>query len=172
MNNILDATKLFVDAYGYIATMIVFLACVLGLYKFFVGITPVLWRLGRGLSGRKIAVFAEGETLDTLTSLLVDSKLFKKNHIVQIPKRDFVKAAGYSFFLLHWKYIAADLDLVLKEYKDGNALVIYAPQEEGSIDPDSWNKLEIRCRNVVVANMRGRLLNDIVTSLITTSCKG
>jgi len=54
--------------------------------------------------------------------------------------------------------------------KDKTALIIYAPQELGFISKESMAKLNQK-RNVMVTNFRGRLLNDITTSIITTSYK-
>ena len=51
---------------------------------------------------------------------------------------------------------------------DGTALIIYAPQEHGFIPKETMALLDKK-RNVVVNNFRGRLLNDIVASMITTS---
>jgi hypothetical protein len=60
------------------------------------------------------------------------------------------------------------LNAILSAKKDGTALLIYAPQEEGFIPKEDIAKIN-QHRNVIVVNFRGRLLNDIVTSLITTS---
>jgi hypothetical protein len=56
----------------------------------------------------------------------------------------------------------------LSEKKDGTALLIYAPQEEGFISKEDIAKIN-QHRNAIVVNFRGRLLNDIMISLITTS---
>ena len=64
--------------------------------------------------------------------------------------------------------MASHLDSILSEKKDGTALLIYAPQEEGFISKEDIAKIN-QHRNVIVVNFRGRLLNDIMISLITTS---
>ncbi|TAN46360.1 MAG: hypothetical protein EPN21_20670 [Methylococcaceae bacterium] len=40
------------------------------------GVLPTLWRLGLSLSGRKIAVFANGDHFKSLEALLRDSGIF------------------------------------------------------------------------------------------------
>ena len=132
------------------------------------GISPALWRLGKGLACRKIAVFAEANNFNSLKNLLIDSNLFKEKNIIQIATNELKKAEKYSLFLAHWKSIASHLDSILSVKKDGTALLIYAPQEEGFISKEAIAKINEH-RNVLVVNFRGRLLNDIVLSLITTS---
>lgn len=149
-------------------TILVVIAFLVGIYQWIVGIWPALWRLGKGLAGRKIAVFAEATEFNSLKNLLIDSKLFNERNIVHITNNDLGKAEEYSLFLAHWKNISSRLDDVLSKKRDGTALVIYAPQEEGFIPKEDMAKIN-QHRNVIVANLRGRLLNDIVTTLITTS---
>lgn len=55
------------------------------------GIFPVWYRLGMGLSKRKIAVFASTE-FESLKSMLVDSKIFEGKNVIQINKNDLNKA--------------------------------------------------------------------------------
>ncbi len=156
------------DIIGYGTTIIVVIAFLVGIYQWITGISPALWRLGRGLAGRKIAVFAEGTDFSSLKSLLIDSKLFNEKNIVHITNNELRKAEKYSLFLVHWKSVSSHLDTILSQKKDGTALLIYAPQEEGFIQKEDIAKIN-QHRNVILVNFRGRLLNDIVTSLITTS---
>lgn len=156
------------DFIGYGTTIIVVIAFLIGIYQWIAGISPALWRLGRGLAGREIAVFAEGNDFTSLKSLLTDSKLFNERNIIHITKNELQKAEKYTLFLAHWKSISSHLDTILDQKKDGTALLIYAPQEEGFIQKEDIAKIN-QHRNVILVNFRGRLLNDIVTSLITTS---
>lgn len=156
------------DVIGYVSTVIVIIATVVSIYRWAVGISPALWRLGKGLAGRRIAVFAEGDNFSSLKSLLTDSKLFKENNIIHVTKNDIGRAESCSLFLAHWKSIESQLDDILSKKKDGKALIIYQPREDGLIKETDLAKIN-QHRNVIVVNFRGRLLNDIVTSLITTS---
>jgi len=69
---------------------------------------------------------------------------------------------------MHWKSSKASLDSILSDKDDATALIIYSPQEEGILLDEEIKKIN-QHRNVILVNMRGRLLNDIITSLITTS---
>lgn len=129
------------------------------------GVLPVWYRLGIGLSKRQIAIFAKDEYA-SLNSMLTDSKIFSKT--LQINKNDIRKAEKETIFLVHWKEFQYELDDIMAIKKDSTPLIIYAPTQEGSIDDENMNKINSH-RNSVVVNLRGRLLNDILTSLITTS---
>jgi hypothetical protein len=151
---------------GGISTISLMLGSLLSVILIVKGIVPVWIRLGSGLIKRKIAVFALDE-FTSLRSMLVDSSLFRDKNIVQIHKNDVAKAEEFTFFILHWKDYGESIDQILSLKKDKTALVVYAPQHEGRIDDESLKKINNQ-RNAVIVNFRGRLLNDIFVSLMTT----
>lgn len=127
----------------------------------------MLYRLGKGISKRNIAVFAD-ENFSKLESILLDCSLFSKNNIVQIHKDSIPNAGKEDIFLIHWGDFKDKIDAILPTIGKNTALIIYAPIETGRIDPENMTKIG-NCRNSVVVNFKGRLLNDILTSLMTTS---
>ena len=115
-----------------------------------------------------IAVFASTE-YESLKAMLVDSKIFKANNIIQICKDSLKKAERETLFLVHWKEYQGVINDIISIKKDTTALIVYAPQHEGRIeDPEILTKINSQ-RNSIIVNFRGRLLNDIIVSLITTS---
>jgi hypothetical protein len=46
-------------------------------------------------------------------------------------------------------------------------MIVYAPYNKGRIPDDQMENLDGK-RNTSVTNFRGRLLNDVVTAMITT----
>lgn len=165
----LDSLKTVLDVVGYISTTLVIVYTIIAIYRWIKGITPALYRLGKGLASRKIAIFASGDDYTSLEALLVDSNLFKKTNLCPVTKQgDCGKAEGYSLFLVHWKSAKDHFQDVLAQKKDSTALIVYAPQDEGKLDDAALAEIN-KHRNAVLVNFRGRLLNDIVTSLITTS---
>ena len=153
---------------GGLATILMIIGFFYTAYLVIKGVFPVWYRLGMGLSKRKIAIFASTE-FESLKSMLVDSKIFEKNNVIQINKNDLKKAEKETIFLVHWKDYQEKIDDILALKKDSTALVVYAPQSEGKIEPqEKMDKINLH-RNAIVVNFRGRLLNDILTSLITTS---
>ena len=131
------------------------------------GILPVWYRLGMALSKRKIAVFATTD-FPNLRGMLVDSRLFAPSNIIQIDRASLKKAQSATLHLVHWKDFKMQLDDILRIKRDSDAIIVYAPQSEGLIDAANFDKINAE-RNAIIVNMRGRLLNDIFTSMITTN---
>ena len=158
------------DWVGRVTAVIFLVTLAIGIYAWLKGILPALWRLGNGFSKRKIAIFAKGDTLISLNSLLLDTKLFNKKNIIDISSDgDFGRAERATLFLVSWDDWHQDrIEEILRAKKDNHALVVYAPKGPRSIPDAKFAELNSK-RNVMVTNFRGRLLNDIVVSLMTTS---
>lgn len=154
---------------GGISTLITLIAVLYGIYLFARGIFPVWFRLGMGLSKRKIAIFAEKE-FDDLRGMLVESGLFQKENVIKIEKQSIKKAQGMTLFLMHWKSFEGEIEKILEMKNLETALIVYAPQSEGFIDKPMMERISQE-RNSIVVNLRGRLLNDILVSMITTGYK-
>lgn len=131
------------------------------------GITPVVFRLGIALWKRKIAIFGSAETIARIKTSLTDSNIFKDKNIVPITSDNIDKAKDETIFLVDWETFEDKIEQVFSARKNHQtAIIIYA--KPGSIHQDKMNDIANRANSVVV-NFRGRLLNDILTSLITTS---
>jgi hypothetical protein len=132
------------------------------------GLFTSLLRLGKGLAFRKIAVFSEDQILE---ELLLESKLFKKDNLVYINSSNMAKANKETIYLVHWKYFSDKLDTLLNMLSDNSkTLIIYAPQKEGPVDFNTIDNHPF-AQSIIVANLKGRLLNDIFTCLMTTEFK-
>jgi hypothetical protein len=154
---------------GLIETIILVIGIIWGIVLWGRGIFPALLRLGNGLAKRKIAIFAKGDNLVSLTNLLLDSKLFRRKNIVEITKKeDIGRAECATMYLVFWHDWADDITKILNKKPDECALIVYAPYEKGRIPDDQMRNLDGK-RHTAVTNFRGRLLNDIVTAMITTS---
>lgn len=137
-------------------------------YLIFSGLGPALHKLARGLAKRKIAVFAKADQQATLGSMLASSGLFKKKRIEEITSVDGLGTAEkLDVFLVHWPDFQDNLDDIIGLKKDPTALIVYAPVTGGRIPDEVLNRLNAE-RNVTVCNMRGRLMSDIVVSMITS----
>ena len=154
---------------GGIATILMILSFCYIMFLIIKGVFPVWYRLGMGLSKRKIAIFASTE-FESLKNMFIDSGIFEGKNILQINKNALKRAENETLFLVHWKDYLDKIDEILAIKKDSAALVVYAPQSEGRIPEDKMEKINSQ-RNTIVVSFRGRLLNDILISLITTSYK-
>jgi hypothetical protein len=93
----------FLNLLGYINTIIVVSGIAIGAVLWWLGIIPVLMRLGNGLSRRKIVIFAKSDSIVSLENLLHDCKLFKKSNILKITNDgDFGISSKATLFLIHW----------------------------------------------------------------------
>ncbi|MDP2655880.1 MAG: hypothetical protein Q8P17_05245 [bacterium] len=154
---------------GLIEAAVLVVGIIYAIYLWITGITPVLYRLGNGLAKRKIAIYARGDNLITLKNLLLESKLFKEKNICDIPQlRDIESSEDAGVYLVYWPDWENDIDAILARKPESCALVVYQPYDQGRISEEQMRKLDGK-RHTAVTNFRGRLLNDIVTSMITTS---
>ena len=164
--------KPLLDILGYVATVVVIFSIFAGIVAWFKGILPAMIRLGNGLAKRKIVIFAKPDAAASLESLLIDSGLILQRNIDCITKdEDFGKAEGVTLYLVYWPDWKDKIDSILDKKKDGTGLVIYSPYKKSDRIPDEvMERIDLH-RNVAVTNFRGRLLNDIVVTMITTDQK-
>ncbi len=157
------------DYIGYGIMIASAVTLLIGFFVWFKGILPALIRLGNGFAKRKIAIFAKADNFDSLNDLLLDSKLFDKKNIIRISsENDLGKAEQTTLYLVFWHDWLDSIDEILRTKKDSTALIIYAPQDLGLIPSNKMKDLNSK-RNTMITNFRGRLLNDITMSMITTS---
>jgi len=152
---------------GGISTAIAVILFFYGIYSVLRGIVPIWIRLGKSLYNRKIAVYAEKD-FESLKSLISDSGIFKSKNITQISKDSIPKGEKFTMMLVNYPEFNEEIESILKYKNDSDSLIIYAPQSGGRIDQNLMDKINEN-RNSIVVNFRGRLLNDIVTSMITTT---
>lgn len=157
---------LFIWAGGVTVTM-AFIGFIYGLACWAFGITPIIFRLGIALWERKVAIFGIDRAFESLKDSLIDSKIFKSKNIIHVHPDNIDKAKDKTIFLVDWETFGDKIEQIFSARKSHQtAIVIYA--KPASIPPEKMNEIANR-PNTVVVNFRGRLLNDILTCLITTS---
>ncbi len=156
----------FIVVSGFLSLLFV-LSVLYGTCVVVTGVWPVWLRLGKGLVNRRIAVFAD-EKFSELESLLTDSDIFRAKNIIRVNREDIKKAQDISIMLVHWKSFFNKIDDILAIKKDTDALIVYAPIDEGRLENDDMVKINTQ-RNAALVNFRGRLLNDITQFMITTA---
>lgn len=154
---------------GTIETIALLIGIIVSVILWARGILPVLLRIGNGLAKRKIALFAKGENVNSLKTLLTDSGLFREKNISAITKtEDFGRAENASVYLVQWHDFAENIEQVLAEKPNECPMIVYAPYNMSRIPNEQMVNLDGK-RHTAVTNFRGRLLNDIVTAMITTN---
>lgn len=154
---------------GAVETIVLLGGIVWGIVLWTRGALPVLLRVGNGLAKRKIAVFAKGDNVNSLQTLLVDSGLFRVKNIFAITKpEDLGCAESASVYLVHWQDFSGNIQEILARKRNECPMIVYAPYNMGRIVDDQMANLDGK-RHTAVTNFRGRLLNDIVSAMITTN---
>jgi len=134
------------------------------------GISPLVFRVGTALWGRKIAVFGTIDAFTSLNTSLTDSGIFKRKNIVHIPLDNIDKCKDYTIFLVDWETSYASIDQILASRANHHtAVIIFA--KPATIPTEKMNDIANRS-NTIVVNFKGRLSNDILNSLVTTSFDG
>ncbi len=161
--------EVFLKIARWVPALLTMGAVLYGGYLTATGFLPAIWRLGKGLRKREIAIFAKGDEVTNLKALFEDSKLFKQKNIRTVTQADSIGAAeGATVFLIHSPdWTTEELQRILSSKRDRTALVVYVPQSRGRLDEKAIQLLE-QHRNVTLVNFRGRLLNDVLVSMITT----
>ena len=87
----MNAVKLFLEIVGLVTTAVSVLLFFAAVVSWFLGIGPLMYRLGLGRWRRKISVIADGEVFASLKADLVNSGVFREKNIDHITKKDLAK---------------------------------------------------------------------------------
>ena len=133
------------------------------------GLIPALVRLGYGLWRKRIIVVAADQKAGELKRLLENSRLFNKKHIsIAAPEAEIENLNSANVILVYWNDCTDHIEEILNQKRPNSALIIYAPPQDGRVPNDVMQKLETR-KHVVLCNFRGRLMNDILTTMMTVA---
>lgn len=152
--------------FGGITTIIGIITFFYTIYIVLSGVLPIWIRLGKSISNKRIAVYAEND-FDSLKSHLVDSGIFREKNIEKITNDSLSKGQDHTMMLVNYMEFKDKIEDILRYKKDHDALIIYAPQSGDRIEQGLMTKI-CETRNSIVVTLRGRLMNDVLTSMITT----
>ncbi len=152
---------------GGISFLIAFITIVYKTICFFWGITPLVLRLGIAMWKRKVAIFANEENFNSLKSLLIDSGIFKEANIDRVFLNDLDKAKSVDIYLVDWSSSKEHIQEIF-ECRPNNQTPVIIFAAPKTID-DETMKVVANKSNTVIVNFKGRLMNDLLTSLVTTS---
>ena len=148
------------------------LAAVLGLFCritcITLGVSPLVFRMGKALWLRKIAIIGDADAYSSLQGCIVGAGIFKENNIIHIPVNNIDEVKAHTILLVDWKTSSDQINYIFTVRQHHTAVIIFA--EAGSIPQETMREIGNK-PNTVVVNFKGRLLNDIFNSLLTTSFK-
>ena len=130
------------------------------------GMLPVLWRFGNALVHKKIAIYASGDNGSDLEELIKEMKIFKGGIQLVRNKNSIENGENADIHLVRWSDSKDFFDQIIKKKKKDSAIIVYCPHEDGQLNQKAIEVLNTY-KHAVLVNFRGRLLNDIITSLIT-----
>jgi len=156
-----------VEVVGWLIVVFVIITAIVTFVAWAKGILKPLWRLGLGLSRKKITVIAGQEDSESLINLINSSHIFTKKNIFKIVSREDIEDIKKTNVIL-FRYSGSSFTLkeVLEKKHKDSAIVVYA--NPGEIQNNKDWKLMDEYRNVSVCNLKGRLLNDLLTLMMTT----
>ena len=94
---------------GGLATLSMIIVFFYTVYLVIKGVLPVWYRLGLGLSRRRIAIFGSLESYESIKSSLTDSEIFRDDNIVHIGQDNIDKAKDEPLFLVDWESFRDDM---------------------------------------------------------------
>lgn len=148
---------------GLISSAVLTMGLVFG---WFIGIVPVMKKLGFGLWSRKIGIFSTQERFVLLKNCFTDSSIFKESNIISLSPSDVERSKEQSLILVDWQSCENEIEKILSHRASCRIpVIIYAAPS--SIPHDKMADIANRPYTIVV-NFRGRLLNDVLTSLMLT----
>lgn len=131
------------------------------------GISPLVFRIGKALWRRKVAIIGSAEAYSSLKECITDTDIFKKENVIHISIDNIDKAKDHTLLIVDWETSSNQIDHIFSARRNHNtAVIIFA--KAGSIPHEKMSEIANKS-NTVVVNFKGRLLNDILNSLITTS---
>lgn len=131
------------------------------------GLFKPAYRFGKGIVWKKVFIVADANTRQELKGDLVRSGIIKKRNIVEKTDGQISDLTGARLLVLEYGYLGADKiqKIVADKCSDCGVLIYANPRE---IDDELMAKLN-RSQHVSVVNFRGRLVNEILLLLISTS---
>jgi len=161
--------------FGGISATLIIVGVLFNFIFWILGIAPLLWRLGYGRWIRKIVIVANTEVYNNLKKDLVESGIFRAGKISSITDQSLSDVKDHDLLLVHYQsFTKEDIKTILANKKSGAGMIFYYPEfspQDGQSIPNEIRDKISNSPNTTVVNFRGRLLNDIITTLITTSYK-
>lgn len=152
---------------GGITVLISSIALVYRLTSMFLGVSPILFRFAKAIWGRKIAIIGDAQAHSELVEVVKISKVFKSKNIKTINVGNHTALKSHSLILVDWNSCQGVINEIFAARANENTVVIVyaAPQ---SIPLAMMQTLPNR-PNTIIVNAKGRLANDILISLLTSS---
>lgn len=168
----LNEIRLFFEIVGAITIVVGIVNLFISIFSWGLGVFPLFWRLGFGRWSRKIDIAADNANFNSLKSDLLETGIFREKNMRQVCNTCISKAKNSGLLLVHYQSFSADQIKTLLSCKKPNAgYIFYFPEFNPATNkiPDDIRDLINNEQFTTVVNFRGRLINDIMTTLLSTS---
>jgi hypothetical protein len=166
-----EYVKVFLEIVGLITTAVAVLAFFAAVISWILGISPLLYRLGLGRWRRKITVLADSNNYASLRDDLVSSGVFRSKNIDHVTDKSLAKVKDSNLLLVDYgSFSDKNMKTIIKNKKSSAGMIVYFPDfSPTNRVPDDVMKLINNEPHSVLVNFRGRLINDILITLLSTS---
>lgn len=156
----------------FIGGVTIVVAIIGGLMTFFgwsAGVFMVMKRLGLGRWYRKVTILSDVNNGESLKKDLIDSGVFREKNIKLIGENNISDIKSADLVLLDYWSISPEKALGAISNKQKHAgLVVYSPMKKGRIEDEVTARINDEPFTTLV-QMRGRLVNDLLITLMSTS---
>ncbi len=131
------------------------------------------WRFGLALFAKKIMIVANEEDRNNIRCDLTRSGLIKEKNIRMVSSAQLVDLKGAFMIIVSYGYLKDDdFARVINEKSSRCGLIVYCPPEpeRGSLSEEEKSLLN-STPFTTLCNFRGRLVNDVLLMMLSTSFK-
>lgn len=164
--------ELFINGVGMLTTVFAICLFIWAVASWFLGVYPLFLRIGFGRWTRKIAIAANTEKYASLRADLLETGIFREKNIYHIQNDSLAQIRVATLVLVHYQsFSEPEVKTILENKKTNAGFIFYFPEftpPTTVISPEMMRAINNQQFTTIV-NMRGRLINDILVTLLSTS---
>lgn len=163
-----------IELVGTITTIVAILMFFYALACWIFGIAPLLYRLGFARWKRKLQIVSSPESYSDLKSDLIKTGIFRDKNISNVTKASLNQLKDDTLVLIHYQYLTeAEIIKVLNDKATNSGYIFYFPEfnPPTNVVPNNIMSLINNQPFTTLVNFRGRLVNDLVITMISTGFK-
>lgn len=166
---IIQCIRLTLEFIGGATIVATFVSGLMTFFGWSAGIFMVMKRLGLGRWYRKVTILSDVDNGQSLKKDLIDSGVFREKNIKLIGESNISDIKSADLVLLDYWSISPEKALSAISNKQKHAgLVVYSPMKKGRIEDEVTARINDEPFTTLV-QMRGRLVNDLLITLMSTS---
>lgn len=151
---------------GGVSTGVMVLLVLIRISSIFLGVTPLAWRFSIAVWNKKIGIIANEDQFQRIFNEIDSAKVVKTKNISKISTSNIEISKEKGLLVVDYDYYQDLKYLITLRKTTQVSVVIFARPNQ--IAREEMDFLSTK-PNVIVTNFFGRLLNDIVVSMVSTS---